>query len=271
MGEAIKTVSGIVLGTVGLFVVVSFFFFSEKVKVERSLVDANTYCPIDKPKSVWGVYEAYPPNSPKNTAVLIDATDRIPESHKDLISAWFKEDFTKSLIRFEGVAIYEVRPQKDSDNLALSEPYFSQCAPPAEANKWIENPRLVRKQFEENFMNKMLLVIESLVSQSEARWSPIMEVMENLFGDYDRIVIISDLMQNTLDCSLYRRHNAVRNYSGCQLFSQVPLDEKNLDVVFLKRKKIISLQGNALLDFWQRHIETRNGTFLVKAELPVID
>ena len=271
MGEILKTVAGIVLGIVGLFVVVSFFFFSEKVKIERSLVDANTYCPIDKPKSIWGIYEVHPPNSPKNTAVLIDATDRIPESHQNLISTWFKEDFTKSLGRFEKVAIYEVRPQEDSSNPVLNEPSFNQCAPPAEANKWVENPRLVREKFEESFMNRKLLVIKSLASQDEAQWSPIMEVLENLFGDYDRIVLVSDLMQNTPDCTLYRRHNTAQNYPSCQLSSQIFLDKKTLDVVFLKRQKIISLQGNALLDFWRRHVETRNGTFLVKAELPVIN
>ena len=270
MNETLKTAAGIVLGTIGLCVVLGFFFFSEKVKVERSLVDARTHCPLALPKSVWGLYEIHPPDGSGRTAVVIDATDRIPESHRTLIGAWFEEDFTKSLVRFERVAIYEVRPRKDSASPAIGDPHFDRCAPPAKANKWIENPRMIRQQFEQQFMKKKLSVIEALAAQSEARWSPILEVLAILFEDYDRIVLVSDLMQNTPECSLYRRRDGRRYQSGCALYAQTSLDKKSLDVLFLKRDKIVSLQDSALLQFWQKYMEARRGTFSVETELRII-
>ncbi|MXY41048.1 MAG: hypothetical protein F4027_01625 [Rhodospirillaceae bacterium] len=88
--EALKTIAGVVLGIVGVTVVGVFFFYSEKVKVERSLIDVATHCPIDEAKSVWGVYDVDPPKSTRRTAVLIDATDRIPEEQRNSIGRWLR-------------------------------------------------------------------------------------------------------------------------------------------------------------------------------------
>ncbi len=271
MKETIKTAAGIVLGTIGVCVVLGFFFFSEKVKIERSLVDGDSHCPVAGSKKVWGFYDVHPPSITRHTAVVIDATDRIPDSHRKRIGNWFEVDFTKSLLRFERVAIYEVRPHKNSASPALGEPYFDQCAPPTVANKWIENPRLVRRQFDQDFMTKKLTVIKSLASQEEARWSPIMEVTEPLFKDFDRILLVSDLMQNTPNCSLYQRKDKTRRQPGCLVSSDTPLSKKSLSVVFLRRKKITSLQDSSLFDFWRQYIERRRGTFLVDTKLPTID
>ncbi len=272
MNEMTKTLAGVVLGAIGLTVVAGFLFYSEKVKVERSLVNPVSHCPVTESKTVWSFYKVHPPSILKRTAVLIDATDHIPESHRHQLASWFEEDFTNTLVQFEQVAIYEVRPQKNSANPVLDEPHFNQCSPPSVANKWIENPRLVRMKFKEEFMERKLSVIRALASQDEARWSPIMEIVEILFNDFDRIVLVSDLMQHTTSCSLYKRRDSKGSKKlGCLTDSLMPLDTKSLDVIFLKRNKITALQDSSLLNFWQEHIEARQGTFLVKAQLSSID
>lgn len=261
MNEAIKTTAGLVLGIVGLSVVLTVLFFSEKTKVERSLVDRETHCPLTAPKNVWGLIEVKPPETNRYTAVVIDATDRISELRRSEIVDWFKNTFGESLARFERVAIYEVRPREESPIPMLSDPDFDKCAPPVRANKWIENPRLVREQFEQQFMKEMLSVVDGLASQDEARWSPIIEVLQILYEDYQRIVLVSDLMQNTPDCSLYQRQSDGRYHSGCQDYSRVSLDNKNLEVVLIRRSKLVSLQDSALMEFWKNFMETRRGTF----------
>ena len=269
--EALKTIFGVILGTVGVVVLLGIIFLSDKVKTERTLVDLTTYCPLDTPKRVWGIYVVQPPASPsRRTAVLIDATDRIPETHRGLIGTWFEQDFTQTLVRFERVAIYELRPQGDTASPALAEPYFDQCAPPYSANRWIENPRLIRETFERDFMEKKLLVIASLSSQQVQPWSPILEAIEVLFADYDRVVLVSDLMQNTPDCSSYQSRDGVREHSGCRTDSRAHLDGKSLNVVFLRRASISSLQDGSLLNFWREYMEARSGAFVIEIELPTI-
>ena len=228
MRELLKTAAGLVLGTVGLGVVLGVFFLSEKTKVERSLVDARSHCPLTASKTVWGLYEVHPPEASRHTAVVVDATDRISESQRDQIAAWFKNGFSESLVRFERVAIYEVRPKEDSPSPMLSEPQFDKCAPPVKANRWIENPRIVREQFEQQFMKEKLSVINTLASQDEARWSPIMEVLEILYKDYQRIILISDLMQNTPECSLYNKLDNGQYHPGCAGFSDTSLESNAL-------------------------------------------
>ena len=270
MQETIKTLAGVLSGAVGLVVVLTFFFLTEKVKTERSLIDVTTHCPLERPIKVWGMYEVRPPDGLRRTAVVIDATDQIPSTHRNLIADWFKRDFTNTLLRFERVAIYEVRPEENSPDPLLGKAHFDQCAPPNVANKWIENPRFVRKQFEQEFMYKMLSVIESLASQSEAQWSPIVEVVEELFKEYDRIILISDLMQNTPGCSLYQKLDNLSDKRNCRLLSHVSFEEKSMVVIFLKRKGIQTLQGDSLLNFWPKYIEGKRGSFLLETELPII-
>ena len=262
-----KTVAGFILGAVGLVVVLGIFFFHEKTTIERSLVDAQTYCPLTVSKSVWGLYDVQPPKVDRRTAVVVDATDQIPETQRKRIAEWFEKDFTESLVRFEKVAIYELRPRRDSSGPMLNEPQFDRCAPPATANKWIENPRLVRANFEQQFMKEKLSVIDALASQDEARWSPIMEILEILYGDYHRIVLVSDLMQNTPDCSLYQRRDNGEYSEGCLEFSGISLDNRRLEVVLVERSKLVSLQDGVLKAFWRNHMEERRGAFSLETQV----
>ncbi len=269
-GEALKTIAGIVLGIIGITVVGAFFFYSEKVKVERSLVDVATHCPLEQSKSVWGLYQVDPPRTTRRTAVLIDATDRIPKEQRDSIGKWFVEEFTKSLVRFERIAIYEILPQDNYALTSIQEPHFDQCAPPFEANKWIENPRAVRRAFEKKFMEKKLYIIRSLASQKEKKWSPILEIVDTLYRDYDRIVLVSDLMQNTPRCSLYKIRGRKRHFSRCGIRSLGRQKNTELSVVYLIREKIGRLQDDSLIRFWQEFAETRGGTFALAYEPPII-
>ena len=264
MKEWMKTALGILCGVIGVGVVLALFFLSEQTSAKRSLVNPDTHCPVPKAKSVWGIHKVHPPKEGVRTAVLVDATDHIPALHRKMIGEWFKRDFTESLGRFERVAIYEVRPRKQTAMPILdAPPLFDKCAPPVQANIWIENPRQVREKFETQFMAAMLDVVRLLASKEEARWSPIVEMVRHLFEEkrYDQLILISDLMQNTPDCSLYRRDSVCHKSASCRPISQRALQDKSLRVLFLKRSKRGLLQDGAVFSFWEQCIEGNGGTF----------
>ena len=267
MNERVKTLGGILLGIVGVGVVLTLFFLSEREKVGRLLVDPDTHCPVTKPEFVWRFHPVDPPKEAGRTAVLIDATDRIPSLHRDLIDNWFRRDFTESLGRFERVAIYEVRPREDEAAPILDAPLFEKCAPPAQANIWIENPRQVRKKFQEEFMAAMLDAVRLLASKEEAQWSPIVEMVEHLFEEekYDQLILISDLMQNTPECSLYRRDAGCQRTASCLPILERSLRGQSLRVLFLRRNNIRSLQDSFMFSFWEQCIEGRGGAFSVES------
>lgn len=269
-GEMLRTVVGLVLGLIGIGVVGLFFFYSERVKIERTLVDASTHCPIERKKTIWGIVEVVPPATTRKTAVLIDATDRIPKEQRDSIGEWFRNSFTNMLIRFEEVAIFEVVPNDFVDESIPGEPYFNRCTPPIVANKWIENPRIVRKKFEKTFMQKKIQIIRSLASQREKRWSPILEKVTKLFRTYDRVILVSDLMQNTPKCFLYKIKGKNRILSTCMVHYSNQFNGKILNVIFLKRKRLYAIQDASLLQFWRNFAETNEGRFALVHEPPAI-
>ena len=273
--ETMKTIAGIVLGAVSVLVLTTILFFSEKERTERALIDATNHCPLYASKKVWGVYVLHPPTVPRRTAVLIDATDRIPEAQRASIKTWFEGEFTRALARFERITIYELQPEGDKAQPALEEePRFSKCAPPSKANPWVENPRLIRQAFEQQFIASMLEVIESLASEDEKPWSPILEAAGQIFEDHDRVILISDLMHHTPSYSLYQsvgRHHSYTDYvDRTQRISPTRLDGKRLEVVFLPREKLAPWQNESLFSFWREHLESRGGTFGIETDLPTI-
>ena len=273
--ETLKTAAGIVLGVVSVLILTAILYWSERERTARALIDVATYCPLYEPKKVWGVFVVRPPTIPRRTAILIDATDRIPKIQRIAIKTWFESEFTRVLARFERITIYELQPKEGNAQPALEEaPRFSQCAPPSKANPWIENPRLVRQAFEQKFIATMLTVIEALASGDEKPWSPILEATGQIFEDHDRVILISDLMHHTPDYSLYSSVGQSHSYTDYRIrvptVSPTRLEEKRLDVLFLRRKKLEQFQNESLFSFWREHLEGQGGAFEVETDLPVI-
>ena len=258
--ETLKTIGGVILGIAGIALCVAFLFVSDLEATRRDLIDPVSLCPVSRAATVWNWYEIYPPEIPREVAIVIDATDNIPPVQRDEIVGWFREtgDFSSSLMRFEKVRIYEL-----NDNVGEESPEFEACAPPSEANPWIENPREVRRTFEEDFLDRLTDVIESLASQPEGRYSPLLEIVANTFDSHDKVILVSDLMHHVQEYSLYRSPQQRHSY---EVFLQKPyaeavtsdMEEKELVVIHLVRRKLGPLQNESLSDFWRAHVE-RNG------------
>ena len=258
--EALKTVGGVVLGVAGIAICVGFLFVSDLEATRRELIDPISLCPASRSVKVWNLYEIHPPKVPRNVAIVVDATDNIPPMQRDEIIRWFQRngDFASSLMRFERVRIYEL-----NDEAVDESPRFEACAPPSEANPWIENPREIRRTFEEDFLDRLTKVIASLAERPEGRYSPLLEIVANTFDSHDRVILVSDLMHHVQEFSLYRSAQQRHNYEAFLQTSYAEtmtsaMDEKELVVIHLIRRKLSSLQNESLSAFWRTHLE-RNG------------
>ena len=270
--ETLKTVSGIILGIVGITICVGFFFVSDREKQRRQFVDRNSLCPTTtQPVNVWGWHKIHPPEIPRHVAVVVDATDNIPSRQREEIVNWFRAVFVDSLMPFEKVRIYQL------DEIVSDEaPKFEKCAPPAKANHWIENPRVVRKEFEGKFLHKLVGVVESLASRSERRYSPLMEMVGHMFKSHDKVILVSDLMHNVSEYSLYDSRQKRHMYDD---FLRTPyagvltrnMQEKKLEVVYLIRQKLKPWQNETLGDFWRTHMERNGGQMKIAQTLSTID
>ena len=249
------------MGIAGIAICVGFLFISDLEKQRRQLIDPDTLCPISQSVKVWGFYEIHPPKIPRHVAVVVDATDNIPAMQREEILNWFRDndDFSSSLMRFERARIYQL-----DENVEDQPTEFDQCAPPAEANPWIENPRLVREKFEEQFLGELIGVVESLATRSESSHSPILEMVKSMFTSYDRVILVSDLMHNVQEYSLYKspqQRHMYEDYQRTPYAETVKLDmqEKELEIIYLNRKKLEPLQNETLRNFWRAHMERNRG------------
>ena len=259
--DSFKTFGGIALAVVGLFILAGFLFVSHLEKARRGLILPDSFCPVEDSVKVWGFHEIFPPKVPRKIAVVIDATDQIPAKQRSEIADWFKSDFVHSLDRFAKVTIYQL------DEIINDEaPEFEKCAPPSEANPWIENPRIVRKIFEEKFHSELLGVVESLASGDEKNFSPILEMADKMFGSYDEMILVSDLMHHTSKLSLYKTMGNITVPTRLQK----NLRGKKLKVIYVIREKLKQRQNAELRAFWRRHLESNGGEFVIDKTLSAV-
>ena len=269
--DYLKTASGISLGVIAIAILMGFLFASDLEKKRRSLILADTLCPVENAVKVWGFYKIFPPKVSRKIAVVVDATDRIPAKQQGEIRNWFKLRFVHLLGRFTNVAIYQL-----DSRISDRSPEFKKCAPPRKANPWIENPRIVRKTFEDKFHRELLDVVESLASGDEKEFSPILGMVEKMFESYDEIILVSDLMHNTSGYSLYESSENNHNYKNFLItpFSTTftkNYQDKKLTLIYVIREKLKMKQNKALREFWRKHLESNDGEFVVAKMLSTID
>jgi len=273
MPEWLKTCLGLLLGIAGIAICAAFWFVVDYQNQKRAIINSSTtLCPEQSTKKIWaGLHEIIPPPIERRTAIVVDSTDRIAAHQRDEIQDWIQTEFVSSLSRFEQVSIYSL-----SDFSELGRPIFSKCAPPGKANPWIENPRLVREKFEKDFLQDLLAVVDSLASVEEADSSPILEMLEKVSREADRVVFISDLMHHTDDFSLYRSPRGEHDY---QILADTEyaenfgaaLADTHLSVLLLPRTKLRKQQTSQLQDFWDSHMRSNGGQFSIQQTLSAAD
>lgn len=249
-GETKKAIRNIalVLALVGL---VAFFYF-RSVLAQRPL-DEETACPSD----VEGV-----------TVVLVDVTDPMNTPQR--------QDFRNQLDRlldevkrYEKLVIVKVDPVGDS----LLAPVITRCNPgsAADVTDVDGNPKKLEKQHQELFVEPMKKAFESLVVASGADRSPVMESVQSVSlsefqktgveGKDRRLIVASDLLQNTDAISFYKGLPDPAEFVKTQAFQRVRTDLSDVDVELwmLQRDDSGETQPRALPELWERVIDEQKG------------
>ena len=214
----------------------------------RGEYDPTTLCPTDGD---------YP-----RTAVLIDATDALSASQVKTIREEVNA-LRKRLTLHEWVGIFVL----DEGNLVLPQPEVALCNPGDEstANPLFENPRQIRKRFEQEFRAPIEESVERLASLPSKSTSPILEMIRAvaLDGNFDstkdrRLIIVSDLLQNVPEYSHYRQDanfDRWRDMPYARDFLQLSLLDVDVDILYLKRPDVRSLQTRGHVAFWEDYFD----------------
>lgn len=235
----------VLVGTIG-------FFYFRSVLNNRTL-DEETMCPSQVDKV---------------TAVLVDVTDPMNTPQRQDFRNQL-DRLLRQIKRYEKLVIFKVDPVGNT----LLIPVIVRCNPgsAADVTDVDGNPKKLDKMHREGFIKPMERAFETLMEASSADRSPVMESIQSvglsefqkagLEGAGKRLIVASDLLQNTDRVSFYDGLPDPDEFVKTQDFLRVSTDLSGVDVELwmLQRDDSSQTQPRALPDFWEQFISEQGG------------
>ena len=229
------------------------------VRQSKPPLDKQTNCPRGGPTAVH--------------VIIFDRSDPISGQQAQRIRQ-IMEQYKKSATLGYRFDIYTF----EGDNSHALYPTLRVCSPgaPEDANEFFENPKFVRRRFEQKFSSVLDGTLDHLLKESTRPNSPILESLRaaaiTSFGGSDkdtltrRVTLFSDMIQHTTNLSHFRStptfSKLMRNPSWPTL--QPNLKKAKVEIYYLLRPdakrrdgKTIQSRGHQL--FWDQVIQAGNG------------
>lgn len=223
------------------------WFAFRQVKADE--IDEATLCPLT--------------GATGSLAVLLDMTDPVSGTQALALHAALDKAVLGSP-RGTLVAIGRVSDQPDRMGAA-----FALCRPMtgAEGGDLIRNSSQVDARFQEGFVKPYRAEIDAMLDAGKAKQSPIMEGLQALLagvaglpvaaGATRRVVIVSDLLQNSDAMSFYRRQDW-QSFRDSPAYGRLARNLDGVDVTILRVPRTDGkVDPAAVDDFWVRYLETQ--------------
>lgn len=139
----------------------------------------------------------------RSTAIVIDRSDDTPSQTLDEIVARTRQFVSERAQEGELISLFEI----SSASRTNLKPVFSECLPQKDGDDLYENRRKIQRYFSERFAKPLEQALARPPAKSAS--SPISEALidlsasEYLNGRSNRLIVFSDLMQNSPNASLY--------------------------------------------------------------------
>lgn len=193
----------------------------------------------------------------KHTVILIDQTDSLSERCvirvRDML-----EHLPERIGPGEMVSVFAVHANSD---LTVS-PLMSVRNPGRDANEWIENYRLKQEAFNKEFLDPISELAQGIGKRPDSPSSPIVETINRVAGWHmfssdvpeRKMIIFSDMLQNSFNCSDYRHSQVVvASSTGCPDFE--PLEGVDVTIDYILRRNKSFLQTKKHRKKWINRFE----------------
>jgi len=226
----------IIIG-VGVFLI-SLLAVSYRLKASSQNYDHETLCRRD------GDYPSL--------KLLIDKTDPWAGQDRDRLAALIRR-LKDQLAEDERFSIFVL----DETGTYAPSPMFDMCNPGRreQANNFYENPRMVQRKFEEKFAAPLDQMLDELLRPGIAPQSPILETLTGLKGPAgrkERLVIVSDMMQNADALSLYHRDDRISSASWIDGLCGSPSRYASIEAHVINRPALSGAVRQQARNFWSR-------------------
>lgn len=239
-------------GIAGAVIIAFGAFYFSAISGQRSL-DPETLCP-EEPASI--------------TVLLVDVTDPMNRpQQQDFLNQLAR--LKNSMPRYGQLSVMRV----DSTGSNLLAPVITRCSPGTaqDTDEIKGNPAKIQRQWESGFSKPLDRAFAGLVRANGASESPIMESVQSVAltefqkagreGIAKRLVIASDLLQNTDAISFYDTVPASDDFLRSDAFRRVRTDLRGVDVELwqLQRLDASTTQPRALSALWEAAIGEQGG------------
>jgi hypothetical protein len=205
---------------------------------------------------------ACPSSGPAGHLVLlVDKTDPFTRTQRLAFAELLREIATARVARGELVSVFVLGESVD----AAVEPVFERCNPGSaqDASKWNANPERLRRQYEQNFLEPLAAVAQHIQVAKPAAVSPIMEMLQlvaingfrrNAVHGPRRLIVVSDMLQNTNEYSHYRGEASFERLRERPYFQRVRVDLSGVAVELRYLMHAPALQNRGHARFWEAYI-----------------
>ena len=227
------------------------FYFT--VASSRRSLDPETLCPT---------------MADSVTVLLVDVTDPMNTAQRQDFANQLAK-LKNSIPRYGKLIVAKV----DATGDKLLAPVITRCNPGTaeDVSSTTGDPGAVQKQWVEGFDKPLTLAFERLGTASGADQSPILESIQSialtelqkpgLEKTPKRLIVASDLLQNTGDVSFYRSLPDPRAFIDSSVFRRMRTDLRGVDVELwmLERTDAASTQPRSLAELWEHIIDAEGG------------
>lgn len=229
------------------------YFYAASVLNKKTL-NKETLCPVE-PVAV--------------TVLLVDVTDPLSlPQRQDFVNQI--ERLIEQIPRHGKLVIAKVDPV--SDRLLL--PLVTRCNPggASDVSEVNSNPRKLESMRRDQFIAPVRAAFDDLMVASGASRSPIFESIQSInltelqhrssIGLPRRLIVASDLMQNTDQFNFYRRLPSANEIIMSPAFQRVRTDLRDVDVELWMLQRGDAPQPRALPDLWESIIDAQGGRLM---------
>lgn len=215
--------------------------------------DAETMCPKVGPK--------------EQVLVLVDVTDPIgPITQTDIIN-----QLNGMADHLSTGGLFEIRTLRAGEG--RTETIFSLCNPGdgSDLDHWTGNPEAARKRWATRFDGPLKAAMDKALRAESADTSPIMAAIQQVAVDRlgsshsrtipNRLVVISDLLENTAAFSMYKAGPDFEAYRQSKAVGQFSTDLRGASVEVWLLRRDNNLPTSAVAEFWARWVEDNGGVF----------
>jgi hypothetical protein len=193
-----------------------------------------------------------------HVVLLVDKTDPFTRTQRLAFIDLLREIGATRVAKGELLSVFVLGESVDS----AVEPVFERCNPgnAQDASKWNANPERLRRNYEDTFLKPLAGVAAHIEGERPAPVSPIMEMLQlvaiNGFRRNDvrgprRLIVVSDMLQNTAEYSHYRGDVSFERFRARPYFQRVRVDlsEVAIELRYLMHAPAIQNRGHA--KFWE--------------------